>query len=104
MKELHTWIHILRLKPIDFTRAIHQQISPKYLARRKHRRIAFNLMFKQVKVSVRSMKALGISLSEGMKAIRMWNGAVGPYYKQYIEGIRLEYNRYYECVNSPLWR
>ena len=104
MKELYTLIHILRMKPIEFTCEVHQQISPKFIARRKHRRIAFNLMFDQVRVTVNSMKAFGVTLSKNIESLNLWNAAAGIYYRHYIEDLRLQYNRYHECVNSPLWR
>ena len=104
MKELFTLMHILRLKPVDFTNGVHRQISPKYIAWRNLTRIDFFVMKEQCMNAAEAIQSLGISFEQVTLQIKMINSAFAPYYKQYIEGLRLQYSRYHECLNSPLWR
>ena len=97
-------LYSIKLKPIDFTDSVHRQISPKYIEMRKKTRAAFLRMEEQCKVVSDAMKHLSFTFTKATKSVRMVQDGFLPFYKQYIEGLRKEYNRYYETLNSPLWR
>lgn len=61
-------------------------------------------MQEMVNMASRAIQDMAWAMGCFGKSINNLNTAFSPYEKEYIEGLRLEYNRYQECLNSPLWR